>query len=108
MLEFVNQSKLLSRNQFEVVTDCSTTLKFLRTLDNKTWELDQGKEVDITYIVFETVLGLVLHIKQSKLRHRIWGNTLDWLALYLANWVAVKRSEFSCAIVLSGAPQRSV
>ena len=91
----------------------STTLQLLRTMDDCTEELINGKEVDIVYIDFQKAFDSVPHQKLlgTIANYGIQGKTPNWIRDLLfgrKQRVVVNGSYSKWATVKSGIPQSLV
>ena len=102
-----------SNNQYGFIRGRSTALQLLRILDDWTFNLDLGKQIDVIYTDFEKAFdkiphnGLLYKLQASALNK----NLISWIQDFLNNrtqFVTVNGQYSKLFKVLSGIPQGSV
>ncbi len=113
LLIFLNEHKILNKNQFGFQKDKSCTLQLLQAFNTWSNLLDLGKTVDVVCLDFEKAFDSVIHSKlTAKLRFLgIRGFLLTCMESFLNNRtqaVKVNNTLSKCVSVISGVPQGSV
>ena len=112
LFDVLRRNNILS-DKYGFLPGRSTTLQFLKALDDWTAELDKGYEVDILYIDFQKAFECVPYkiLLNTISKNGIKGKTLNWITAFLTDRrqrVVANKSFSVWAPVVSGVPQGAV
>jgi hypothetical protein len=113
MLDHLVKNNLISRHQHGFLKGRSTVTQLLEALDHWSQALDDGAQVDVTYLDFQKAFDSVPHCRLLKKidSYGISGNLQGWIRSFLTGRqqkVIINGSSSDWANIRSGVPQGSV
>ena len=113
IINYFNENKLFSTNQYGFIKGRSTVSQLLKILDEWTQQLEKGGQIDVVYTDLEKAFDRLPHklLIQKLQKYKISSTIINWICSFLLNRrqrVSVNGRVSHWTDVTSGVPQGSV